>query len=104
MARCLSRRGATKVEYALVILLVGVSCILVVGALGEGVGGLFDGARTTFSGANADDPTAATAEPEDDTGKGKDKGKAKSARPNGNPGQGNAGNDKTVGNAGAAGG
>jgi Flp pilus assembly pilin Flp len=88
MVRGAFRRGATKVEYALMVMLLGVCCLLVLAALGTGVGGLFSGVGGTFRDVNGDHPSAATAEPDDGKGKGR----------RGNPGQGNAGNDKAAGN------
>jgi len=97
-----SRRGATKVEYALTLMLVSLSCIVVVGALGENVGGLYDKLLPpggTVPQGRTDDPPPPP--PPDEKGKDKDKdkgGHGNNGR-HGNPGNGNNGNDKDAGNA-----
>ena len=90
MIRVTARRGTTKVEYALTIMLVGVSCALLVGTLGHRVERLYNG---TDEPAGVPAPAAAPA-PEDPPPDGGAGGKR-----HGNPGNGNNGNDKDAGNA-----
>ena len=52
-----SERGATMVEYSLVVVLIGVVSMLVVGALGTDVFGQFDGAQSAYPGAAPGGPT-----------------------------------------------
>jgi Flp pilus assembly pilin Flp len=52
-----SERGATMVEYSLVVVLIGVVSLLVVGALGTDVFGQFDGAQSAYPGAVPGGPT-----------------------------------------------
>ena len=100
-----TRRGAVKVEYAIVLLLISVVCLLAVASLGRGVSGLFTGVIPPWV-AN---PPQATATPTDpgaddtageDAGEGKKPKKTKAAKTRGQPGRGNPGNAKAVGNAG----
>ncbi len=52
-----SERGATMVEYSLVVVMIGVVSLLVVGALGVDVFGQFDGAQGAYPGAVPGGPT-----------------------------------------------
>ena len=115
MRMCVARRrrGATKVEYALMVMLVSVTCMLVIGGLGLRLAVMYDNANRPIGDAIGSGPGPVTAAPPDSTGgsdaydpggtdgkgKGKDKDKTNNGN-HGNPGQGNAGNDKTGGNAG----
>ena len=98
-----ARRGATMVEYSIVLLLISLVCLVTVVSVGSGVAGLFSGVIPGQGGGPAladpapdgDDPGGA-ADPDSDPGK---KKKKKSRARQGQPGQGNAGNDKAVGNA-----
>ena len=98
MRSAMSRRGATKVEYALMLLLISVVCLLAIAAFGRNLSRVFGvvvAAQPTPAVRTApDDPV------KDDAGDGK---KAKKAKPGGRgqPGAGNRGNDKAVGNAGS---
>jgi pilus assembly protein Flp/PilA len=44
--------GASLVEYALLVALIAVACILAITALGGSIRGLFQGLSTTLSGVN----------------------------------------------------
>ncbi len=44
--------GASLVEYALLVALIAVACILAITALGGSIKGLFQGLSTTLSGVN----------------------------------------------------
>ena len=98
------RRGATKVEYALMLMLISVTCMLVLAALGRNVAGIYDRANRPISDAvgAGGGPAGAVTSNEGNGGNG---GKRAPSHTNngrhGNPGQGNAGNDKSVGNAGS---
>ena len=95
-----TRRGAVKVEYALILLLISVVCLLVVASLGRGVSGLFTG---VIPPRVANQPPAATDDAGgEDAGKGKKPKKSKAAKTPGQPGRGNPGNAKAVGNAGTS--
>ena len=52
-----SERGATMVEYGIVVALIAIVSILVVGAVGVDVFGQFEGAQTAFDGPGAGVPT-----------------------------------------------
>jgi hypothetical protein len=96
-----TRRGAVKVEYALILLLISVLCLLAVASLGRGVSGLFTGVIPPWV---ANQPPAATDDTDDtageDAAKDKKPKKNKAAKTPGQPGRGNPGNAKAVGNAG----
>ena len=100
----LRRRGATTIEYALLLMLICLGCIIAVSVLGGNVRGLFSGVIPVAAADDDDPPTAAVTDAADDDGKttpsvgGKGK-KAKKQHHRGQPGNGNAGNDKAVGNA-----
>ena len=95
MVRGTSRRGVAKVEYALLLTLISVSCVLVVGAFGENTSGLFD-----IGDAAPVVPTPTAGTPPGPGGQGKHgkHDKDKDDKHRGNPGQGNNGNGKDVGN------
>ena len=94
-----TRRGAVKVEYALILLLISVLCLLAVASLGRGVSGLFTGVIPPWV---ANQPPASTDDTAgEDAGKDKKPKKNKAAKTPGQPGRGNPGNAKAVGNAGA---
>ena len=104
MVRGVVRRGAAKAEYALMLMLVGMCCFLVVGTLGVRVSELFDtnGAATTNVPRGPDTTAENPADPtpgEDPTPGKTNKGKKGKPPRQGNPGNGNAGNDGSVGNA-----
>jgi Flp pilus assembly pilin Flp len=101
------RRGATMVEYALMLMLISITSLLVVSALGTRVANTYDTANQPMTAV-----TAGPMPPSIDTGAdggtgaatGPGGGSATAVRPgnkgrHGNPGQGNGGNDKSVGNA-----
>ena len=90
MVRGTSRRGVAKVEYALLLTLISISCVLVVGAFGENTSGLFD-----FGDAAPVVPTPTAGTPPGPGGHGKH---GKHDKRGGNPGVGNNGNGKDVGN------
>jgi hypothetical protein len=93
-----TRRGAVKVEYALILLLISVLCLLAVASLGRGVSGLFTGVIPPWV---ANQPPAATDDTVgEDAGKGKKPKKSNAPKTRGQPGRGNPGNAKAVGNAG----
>ena len=52
-----TERGATMVEYSIVVVLIGTLSILVVGALGVDVFGQFDSAQSSFDGTGPGVPT-----------------------------------------------
>jgi Flp pilus assembly pilin Flp len=100
------RRGATKVEYSLILLLIGLACLLVILHLGRGVSGLFNGS-VTVTPAGDTPPDSMTSDEDGNGGKGKGKangkGRSNPKQPNTPPGRGrsdpgNSGNDKPVGN------
>jgi Flp pilus assembly pilin Flp len=101
------RRGATMVEYALMLMLISITSLLVVSALGTRVATSYDTANQPMATV-----TAGPTPPSMDTGANGDTGaatgpgggSATAAKPgnngrHGNPGQGNGGNGKSVGNA-----
>ncbi len=51
--RARSERGATMVEYALLVGLIAVVAVVAVAALGTGIKGLFDSANTCVGGLNS---------------------------------------------------
>ncbi len=51
-----SERGATMVEYGIVVSLIAIVSILVVGALGVDVFGSFDGGQTAFNSTTGPTP------------------------------------------------
>jgi Flp pilus assembly pilin Flp len=53
LARARNERGATLMEYALVVGLIAVVAVVVVAALGRGVSGLFGSANTCVGGLNS---------------------------------------------------
>jgi Flp pilus assembly pilin Flp len=89
------RRGATTVEYAIMLMLISLASILVISALGWRLAGIYDS-------SNAPIYNAITT-PEDGAAPGAPGSKSRGPVRRGNPGQGNGGNDKGVGN-GAGGG
>ena len=96
MGHGVPRRGATKVEYALMLLVISLTCVFFAQLLGEGVAVVYDGARMPVHMRTRDAPPPAAPPkpgetPGGDTDTSGDRG--------GNPGNGNAGNDKSVGNA-----
>ena len=93
-----TRRGAVKVEYALILLLISVLCLLAVASLGRGVSGLFTGVIPPWV---ANQPPTATGDTNgEDAGKGRKPKKSRAAKTPGQPGRGNPGNAKSVGNSG----
>ena len=52
-ARARTERGATLMEYALVVGLIAVVAVVIVAALGRGVSGLFGSANTCVGGLNS---------------------------------------------------
>jgi Flp pilus assembly pilin Flp len=89
----LRRRGATTVEYALLLLLIVLACVIAVGTLGSNVSGLFTGVIPPVT--PGDPPVAATAEsdpagPPTASGKSKKPKKPKRPHAQGQPAQGNA--------------
>lgn len=100
MRRDVLRGGATKVEYALMLLFISVGSLLVIGAMGQHLSSLLDGTGSAFEDASQGGPSESQAfDPGSDSGSDSESGNSGRARRRGNPGQGNVGNDKTVGNA-----
>ena len=99
-ARRVARRGATMVEYAIMLGLIAVVSILVVAALGHSVWHTYDAANTPINEVTAQTPdpgdTGGTTPPAPPAPH--NHGKRPPTHP-GNPGLGNGGNDKAVGNA-----